>query len=118
MVAPCSSVPRASAAMWAQCAPGPARFQGQMLGRQCQRLSQMRLDARRPQRQVARMSAVAEPATLELKKFDGTVSGSEQIALKVAGKATANGLVHRYLVTVRQNDRRVRVAVRVPSKRD
>ena len=94
--------------MWAaQSAPSPARFQGQMLGRQCLRLSALRLDTRRPLKQVARMSAVAEPATLDVMKFDGSVAGSEEIALKVAGPATATGLVHRYLVTVRQNMRKV-----------
>ncbi len=55
------------------------------------------------------MSAVAAPAELTVKSFDGESAGTEQLALKVADRSTANGLVHRYLITVRQNNRAVRM---------
>ena len=55
------------------------------------------------------MSAVAAPAELTVKSFDGESAGTEQLALKVADRSTANGLVHRYLITVRQNNRAVRL---------
>lgn len=51
------------------------------------------------------MSAVAAPASLEVKSTDGSAVGTEQLALRVA-EESARGLVHRYLVTVRQNARR------------
>lgn len=70
--------------------------------------------APQPQRVVARRAAVtthasvqARPASIELKTFDGNSSGSQELALQVAGKDSAKGLVHRYLVTVRQNARAV-----------
>ena len=52
-------------------------------------------------------SIVAEPAVLPVKSFSGEPSGSEQLALRVADSFTATGLVHRSVVTVRQNARRV-----------
>ena len=52
-------------------------------------------------------SIVAQPASVDVKTFDGSSSGSENLALRVAGRDTAKGLVHRYLVTVRQNARAV-----------
>jgi large subunit ribosomal protein L4 len=52
-----------------------------------------------------RASTAAKPAQLDVKTFDGSSSGSEQLALKVADNSTARGLVHRYLVMVRQNGR-------------
>ena len=57
---------------------------------------------------TTRASRVAKPASIEVKTFDGSSSGSQKLALKVAGHDTAKGLVHRYLVTVRQNARAVR----------
>lgn len=54
---------------------------------------------------TTRASRVAKPASIEVKTFDGSSSGSQKLALKVAGHDTAKGLVHRYLVTVRQNAR-------------
>ena len=54
-----------------------------------------------------RASLVAQPASVDVKKFDGSSSGSQDLALRVAGYDTAKGLVHRYLVTVRQNARAV-----------
>lgn len=52
-------------------------------------------------------SVVAHPATVDVKTFDGSSSGSQDLSLRVAGRKTAKGLVHRYLVTVRQNARAV-----------
>lgn len=70
--------------------------------------------ALQPHRLVARRSVVttqasvqARPASIELKTFDGNVSGTQELALQVAGNHSAKGLVHRYLVTVRQNARAV-----------
>jgi hypothetical protein len=57
---------------------------------------------------AVRASAVAQPATLPVKSTEGADLGSEQLALKVA-QETAKGLVHRYLVYVQQNARRVRI---------
>ena len=47
-----------------------------------------------------RCAVPAEPVTL-------SGEGSHKLALNVAREATAKGLVHRYLVTVRQNARQV-----------
>ena len=52
-------------------------------------------------------SVVAQPASVDVKTFDGSSSGSQDLSLRVAGRGTAKGLVHRYLVTVRQNARAV-----------
>ena len=51
---------------------------------------------------------VAEPASIDVKGLDGSSKGSDTMALKVASEDKAKGLVHRYLVTVRQNARQVR----------
>ena len=61
----------------------------------------------------AAASAVAQPATLELKTFSGETAGVETLALTVADPFTATGLVHRTVVTVRQNARKVRVHPRL-----
>jgi large subunit ribosomal protein L4 len=58
-----------------------------------------------------RASQVAAPASLEVKTLDGTAAGSASIALRVADESSAKGLVHRYLVMVRQNARQVRQCV-------
>ena len=58
-----------------------------------------------------RASQVAAPAGLEVKTLDGTAAGSASIALRVADESSAKGLVHRYLVMVRQNARQVRQCV-------
>lgn len=47
----------------------------------------------------------AKPVSLDVKSFEGETSGSQNLALRVAADSTAKGLVHRYLVTVRQNAR-------------
>ena len=52
-------------------------------------------------------SVVAQPVSVDVKSFDGSSSGSQDLSLRVAGRGTAKGLVHRYLVTVRQNARAV-----------
>ena len=55
-------------------------------------------------------ATVAAPVALPVKKLDGSdVGSSASISLRVADEDTANGLVHRYLVMVRQNARQVRV---------
>lgn len=56
---------------------------------------------------VTRASVVAAPASLDVKKVDGSSSGSASLSLRVADPETANGLVHRYVVMVRQNMRQV-----------
>eukprot|EP00873_Tetraselmis_striata_P008357 jgi/Tetstr1/428621/TSEL_018610.t1 len=50
-------------------------------------------------------SVVAEPVSLTVKGLDGSSKGSENLALKVVEDDKAKGLVHRYIVTVRQNAR-------------
>jgi hypothetical protein len=85
-----------------------AQFQALFLGRPCRLLAPPRVQSRRLHRQVVAMSAVAAPAELDVKAFDGEAAGTEHLALKIADKSTANGLVHRYLITVRQNNRAVR----------
>jgi len=52
-------------------------------------------------------SLVAEPVSLPVKGLDGSSKGSENLALKVVEDDKAKGLVHRYIVTVRQNARQV-----------
>lgn len=54
---------------------------------------------------LVQASVQAAPATLPVRKMDGADAGSASISLKVAEPDTANGLVHRYLVHVRQNAR-------------
>lgn len=53
-------------------------------------------------------SAVAQPAALPVKSADGSDKGTADLALRVAGEDTAKALVHRYMVLVQQNARRVR----------
>lgn len=52
-------------------------------------------------------AVAAAPASLTVKSADGADVGTEQLALKVARPETAKGLVHRYVVYVMQNKRRV-----------
>jgi large subunit ribosomal protein L4 len=61
-------------------------------------------------RQAVRVcaSAVAQPAALPVKSADGSDKGTANLALRVAGEETAKALVHRYMVLVQQNARRVR----------
>lgn len=55
-------------------------------------------------------AVTAAPVSVPVKQAaDGASAGSEELALKVAKPATAKGLVHRYLVYVQQNARRVRL---------
>jgi large subunit ribosomal protein L4 len=58
---------------------------------------------------ITKASVVAEPASLEVKSTDGSSSGKASLSLRVADAETANGLVHRYVVMVRQNMRQVRM---------
>ncbi|CAL8465441.1 g4977 [Coccomyxa elongata] len=51
-------------------------------------------------------SSIAEPADLDVISFTGEAVGSQRLALKVADSFTAKGLVHRCLVTEKQNARR------------
>lgn len=56
-------------------------------------------------------ASVAErlpPSSVRRVKLDGSAAGEATLALKTAKESTAVGLVHRYLVLVRQNARRVR----------
>lgn len=50
---------------------------------------------------------IAEPVDITVKKLDGSSSGTASISLRVAEPDVSKGLVHRYLVMVRQNARRV-----------
>jgi hypothetical protein len=67
--------------------------------------------AQRQRKKVAYLSvsasAIAEPADIQVLAFGGETRGSERLALKVADPFTAKGLVHRCLVTEKQNSRRV-----------
>ncbi len=74
----------------------------------------------KPQRQRKRTSglsvsssAIADPAALEVLSFDGEARGSERLALKIADPFTAKGLVHRCVVTEKQNARRVSRMIRM-----
>eukprot|EP00879_Flechtneria_rotunda_P001882 GHRR01002053.1.p1 GENE.GHRR01002053.1~~GHRR01002053.1.p1 ORF type:complete len:252 (+),score=89.44 GHRR01002053.1:84-839(+) len=51
-------------------------------------------------------ATTAQAVSVPVKSADGSSLGEEQLALKVAKPETAKGLVHRYLVYVRQNARR------------
>jgi hypothetical protein len=64
---------------------------------------------------AVRASVIAEPAAVDVKNLDGTGAGTASLALRVAEPDVAKGLVHRYLVMVRQNARRVSES---PSLRD
>lgn len=56
-----------------------------------------------------RAAVVAEPANLDVKGLDGSSKGNISLSLKVADEDKAKGLVHRYMVTVRQNARQVKL---------
>jgi len=56
---------------------------------------------------VVRASVLAEPATIDIKGLDGSSAGTASLALRVADPDSSKGLVHRYLVMIRQNARRV-----------
>ena len=59
------------------------------------------------QQLATRASVIAEPVTIDVKNLDGSSAGSAALSLRVADNETSKGLVHRYLVMVRQNARRV-----------
>ena len=56
---------------------------------------------------AVRAAVAAAPVQVPVKAVDGASAGSEELALGVAPANTAKGLVHRYLVYVQQNARRV-----------
>lgn len=58
------------------------------------------------QQVAVRASVVAEPVALDVKTLDGAAAGTASLSLKVADSNASKGLVHRYLVMVRQNMRR------------
>jgi hypothetical protein len=60
---------------------------------------------------AVRASAAAAPVSLPKKSVEGAALGEEQLSLKVATDS-AKGLVHRYLVYVQQNARRVSARAR------
>ena len=68
------------------------------------------IQARRCRRclRVQAMSTLAEKVQLPVLRFDGEVEGTADLALKVADPAKSNGLVHKYIVLIRQNARAVR----------
>lgn len=51
-------------------------------------------------------ASTVKSVALPVKSIDGSDKGTEELTLKVA-EDTARGLVHRYLVMVQQNARRV-----------
>jgi hypothetical protein len=57
---------------------------------------------------VVRAAIAASPVSVPVKSIGGGDAGEETLALNVAPAGTAKGLVHRYLVYVQQNARRVR----------
>lgn len=59
---------------------------------------------RRQERGVVSVDAVA--AQVDKLSFDGSKAGSAELDLKVARNEVAKGLVHKYVVMVRQNARR------------
>jgi len=61
--------------------------------------------SRQPCLQVCN-SAAAQPASVPVKDVSGGEKGEQKLSLKVA-EETAKGLVHRYMVMVQQNKRRV-----------
>lgn len=54
---------------------------------------------------MTKASVVAEPASLDVKSVDGKSAGTAALSLRVADPDTSKGLVHRYVVMVRQNMR-------------
>ena len=81
----------------------------------CAQTQQLRvLPCRAPPQRSARGLAtraamVAEPRSVEVRAPDGSAAGTESLSLRVAEPEVANGLVHRYVVFLRQNARRVRL---------
>ena len=57
---------------------------------------------------MVKASMVAPPAKLDVKSIDGSAAGTAELSLRVADPDTSKGLVHRYIVMVRQNMRQVR----------
>lgn len=60
---------------------------------------------------TVKAAVAAKPATVPVKSADGADVGIQSMALNVAPESSARGLVHRYLVFVRQNARRVSAAM-------
>lgn len=60
---------------------------------------------------VVRAAVAAAPVQVPIKFVDGVSAGSEELSLGVAPANTAKGLVHRYLVYVQQNARRVSAVI-------
>ena len=61
-----------------------------------------------PAHAARRTSVHALAAAIDQLTFDGAKSGSSTLELKTARAEVAKGLVHKYVVMVRQNARRVR----------
>ena len=55
---------------------------------------------------------VVSAASVGKVKFDGSSNGEANLDLKVARNEVAKGIVHKYVVMVRQNARRVSVSYR------
>ena len=80
---------------------------GSLRGAQARSIASSRpANARRPL--VVRAAIAAAPVSVPVKSVGGGDAGEETLALNVAPAGTAKGLVHRYLVYVQQNARRVR----------
>ena len=91
----------------------PANVRGLHLGSCSGSLQLQALSCRAAPRRAARAPApraalVADAQSLDVRGFDGNAAGTESLALRVADPAVATGLVHRYVVFLRQNARRVR----------
>jgi hypothetical protein len=82
-------------------------FQSSFCGTGVARAVPLRVAQRRNIAQKVRASTVAEPATLDVKSIKGQTVGTESLSLKVADSNVARGLLHRYIVLIRQNAREV-----------
>lgn len=72
-------------------------------------VSGARLAAPAPRAQARRVApAPARAAAIDAVTFDGAKSAGASLELKTARAEVAKGLVHKYVVMVRQNARRVR----------
>lgn len=84
------------------------KFNGLRASKDVSRAVKQQNIPQRAQFMVRAASVIAEPATIDVKKLDGSSAGTASLSLRVAEPDNAKGLVHRYLVMVRQNARRVR----------
>ena len=65
-------------------------------------------------RERVNVAVDAAAAQVEKLSFDGSKNGTAELDLKIARNEVAKGLVHKYVVMVRQNARRVSLSLRLP----